>query len=72
MLWFRTPQKVYLKKGCLPVALKEIQTVLHRKRAFLVTDQFLFQSGATTQITNRLQDMGITYRIFSDVQPDPT
>ena len=51
MLWFRTPQKVYFKKGCLPVALREIQDVLHRKRAFLVTDEFLFKSGKMSCIT---------------------
>ena len=72
MLWFRTPQKVYFKKGCLPVALREIKDVLHRKRAFLVTDRFLFQSGMTAHITDQLQEMGIVYQIFSDVQPDPT
>ncbi len=72
MLWFRTPQKVYFKRGCLPIALREISEVLHRKRAFLVTDRFLFQSGMTTCITKHLQEMGIPYQIFSDVQPDPT
>lgn len=72
MLWFRTPQKVYFKKGCLPVALHEISEVLHRKRAFLVTDQFLFKSGMTSCITKQLEKMGITYQIFADVQPDPT
>lgn len=72
MLWFRTPQKVYFKKGCLPVALREIEEVLHRKRAFLVTDQFLFKSGMTSCVTESLQKMGVAYQIFSDVQPDPT
>ena len=72
MLWFRAPEKVYIKKGCLPVALREIQEVLHRKRAFLVTDQFLFKSGMTACITDRLQEMGVAFQIFSDVQPDPT
>lgn len=72
MLWFRTPQKVYFKKGCLPVALREIEEVLHRKRAFLVTDQFLFKSGMTSCITDPLQKMGVVYQVFSDVQPDPT
>lgn len=72
MLWFRTPQKVYFKKGCLPVALRELSEVLHRKRAFLVTDRFLFQSGMTACITKHLQEMNIPYQIFSDVQPDPT
>lgn len=72
MLWFRTPEKVYFKKGCLPVALREIKDVLHRKRAFVVTDQYLFKSGMAAQVTDRLQEMGITYQVFSDVQPDPT
>lgn len=72
MLWFRTPQKVYFKKGCLPVALREIQDVLHRKRAFLVTDEFLFKSGKMSCITEPLQQMGIPYQVFSDVQSDPT
>ena len=72
MLWFRTPQKVYFKKGCLPVALREIQDVLHRKRAFLVTDEFLFKSGKMSCVTEPLQQMGIPYQVFSDVQSDPT
>ena len=72
MLWFRTPQKVYFKKGCLPVALREIEEVLHRKRAFLVTDEFLFKSGKMSCITEPLQKMGIPYQVFSDVQSDPT
>ncbi len=72
MLWFRTPEKLYFKKGCLPVALKEIHEVLHRKRAFLVTDAFLFQSGMTDRVTKHLQEMEIPYQIFSQVQPDPT
>jgi acetaldehyde dehydrogenase/alcohol dehydrogenase len=72
MLWLRTPEKVYFKKGCLSLALREISEVLHRKRAFLVTDRFLFQSGRTACITEPLHQMGITYEIFSEVDPDPT
>ncbi len=72
MLWFRTPQKVYLKRGCLDMALQEISEVLHRKRAFVVTDQFLFRSGAVASVTDSLQKMGIPYHIYADVQPDPT
>lgn len=72
MLWFRTPQKVYFKKGCLPVALREIGEVFQSKRAFLVTDTFLFKSGMAACITDRLQGMQIPYQVFSDVQPDPT
>ncbi len=72
MLWFRAPEKVYFKKGCLPVALDELKTVLGKKRAFLVTDTFLYKNGYTKCITDKLDEMGITYTVFSDVQPDPT
>ena len=72
MLWFRTPEKVYFKNGCLPVALNEIKDVLGKKRAFLVTDTFLYKSGFAKCITDKLAELGITYHIFSDVQPDPT
>ena len=72
MLWFRAPEKVYFKKGCLPVALKELKDVMGKKRAFIVTDTFLYKNGYTRVITDRLNEMGITYTVFSDVQPDPT
>ena len=72
MLWFRAPEKVYFKKGCLPVALQELKDVLGKKRAFIVTDSFLYKNGYTNVITDRLNEMGITYTVFSDVQPDPT
>ena len=72
MLWFRAPEKVYIKKGCLPVALKELKEVMGKKRAFVVTDSFMFKSGFTKHITDRLEEMGITYTIFSDVEPDPS
>lgn len=72
MLWFRTPEKVYLKKGCLPVALDELKTVMHKKKAFIVTDQFLFKSGATKPITDKLDEMGIPHATFFNVAPDPT
>lgn len=72
MLWMRTPEKVYFKKGCLPVALKELKEVMHKERAFIVTDSFLYQNGYTKAITDRLDEMGIVYTVFSDVQPDPT
>ena len=72
MLWFRNPDKVYLKKGCLPVALAELKNVLGKKRAFLVTDQFLYANGFTRPITRELTAMGIQYYCFSDVAPDPT
>lgn len=72
MLWFRTPQKVYFKKGCLPVAMRELKQVLGKQKAFVVTDRFLFQSGTIHCITDQLHEMGIAYQIFSDVEPDPT
>ena len=72
MLWFRTPQKVYFKKGCLPVALNELRDVLGKKRDFLVTDSFLYKNGYTKPITDKLDELGIVYTVFSDVQPDPT
>ncbi len=72
MLWFRTPEKVYFKKGCLPVALDELRTVYNKKKAFIVTDTFLYQSGYTKPITDKLDEMGIQYDCFFDVAPDPT
>ena len=72
MLWFRTPQKVYFKKGCLPVAMRELKQVLGKQKAFVVTDRFLFQSGTIHCITDQLHELGIAYQIFSDVEADPT
>lgn len=72
MLWFRAPEKVYIKKGCLPVALKELKDDLGKKKAFIVTDEFLYNNGYTKCITNELDKMGITHTTFFDVQPDPT
>ncbi|WP_101773569.1 bifunctional acetaldehyde-CoA/alcohol dehydrogenase [Peptostreptococcus faecalis] len=72
MLWFRTPDKVYFKKGCLPVAMKEFKEVLNKKRAFIVTDSFLYNNGYIKAITDRLDEMGILYTTFYDVEPDPT
>ncbi len=72
MLWFRTPSKVYIKKGCLPVALDELHSVLGKKRAFIVTDTFLFENGYTKNITDRLDEMGIAHTTFFNVAPDPT
>ena len=72
MLWFRTPEKVYIKKGCLPVALDELRTVRGSKRAFIVTDTFLYQNGYTKPITDKLDAMGIQHTTFFNVQPDPT
>ena len=72
MLWFRAPEKVYLKKGCLPVALQELKTVMGKKRAFVVTDSFLYQNGYSKPITDKLDEMGIQHATFFDVAPDPT
>ena len=72
MLWFRAPEKVYLKKGCLPVALDELKTVMNKKKAFLVTDSFLYHNGYTKPITDKLDAMGIQHTTFFDVAPDPT
>jgi acetaldehyde dehydrogenase/alcohol dehydrogenase len=72
MLWFRTPEKVYIKKGCLPVALDELGKVLGKKKAFIVTDTFLYQNGYTKVITDKLESEGITHATFFDVAPDPT
>ncbi len=72
MLWFRAPQKVYFKKGCMPVALNELKNVMGKKRAFIVTDSFLYMNGYTKPITDKLDELGIVYSVFSNVQPDPT
>ncbi|MDR2488727.1 MAG: bifunctional acetaldehyde-CoA/alcohol dehydrogenase [Desulfovibrio sp.] len=72
MLWFRTPEKVYIKKGCLPVALDELQTALGRQRAFVVTDNFLYRNGYARCITDKLNEMGVAHSTFFDVEPDPT
>ena len=72
MLWFRAPQKVYMKKGCLPVALDELKNVMGKKKAFIVTDSFLYNNGYTKPITDKLDQMGITHTTFFDVAPDPS
>ena len=72
MLWFRAPEKVYLKKGCLPVALNELKAVMGKKRCFIVTDAFLFKSGFTKAITDKLDELGIVHTTFYDVAPDPS
>jgi len=72
MLWFRAPEKVYIKKGCLPVALDELRSVRGAKKAFIVTDTFLYQNGYTKPITDKLDEMGIAHTTFFNVQPDPT
>ena len=72
MLWFRAPEKVYIKKGCLPVALEELKNVMDKKRVFIVTDSFLFQNGYTKVITDKLDEMGIVHTTFFDVESDPS
>ena len=72
MLWFRAPEKVYIKKGCLTVALDELKSVMNKKKAFIVTDSFLYQHGYTKPITDKLDQMGIIHATFSNVAPDPT
>ena len=72
MLWFRAPEKVYFKRGCLPVALDELKNVMGKKKAFIVTDQFLYKNGYTKPITDKLDSMGIVHETFFDVAPDPT
>ena len=72
MLWFRTPEKVYFKKGCMPVALDELGTVMHKKKAFIVTDTFLYKNGYAKPIEDKLDEMGIQHTCFYDVAPDPT
>lgn len=72
MLWLRVPEKVYFKRGCLPVALRELREEYQVNRVFVVTDSFLFQSGSINAVTDRLHDMGISYKVYSDVEPDPS
>lgn len=72
MLWMRTPEKVYFKKGCMPVALDELGTVMNKKRCFIVTDSFLYKNGYTKAIEDKLDQMGIIHTCFSDVEPDPS
>jgi len=72
MLWFRAPEKVYIKRGCLPVALDELKNVMGKKKAFIVTDSFLYKNGYTKPITDKLDEMGIVHTTFSNVAPDPS
>ena len=72
MLWFKAPEKIYIKKGCIPVAIKELGEELHKQKAFIVTDEFLYNNGYTKCVTDELDRMGITHTTFFDVQPDPT
>ncbi|HHV30427.1 bifunctional acetaldehyde-CoA/alcohol dehydrogenase [Acetivibrio mesophilus] len=72
MLWFRSPEKIYIKKGCLPVALDELKNVMGKKKVFIVTDTFLYNNGYTKPITDKLDEMGIMHKTFFDVAPDPS
>ena len=72
MLWFRAPEKVYFKRGCLSTALKELKDVYERKRAFIVTDNFLYKNGVAKRVTDELDSLGITHTEFFEVTPDPT
>ncbi len=72
MLWFRAPEKVYIKRGCLQVALEELKAVLNKKKVFIVTDTFLFENGYTKPVTDKLDELGIEHSTFSNVEPDPT
>ena len=72
MLWFRTPQKVYFKKGCMPVALDELGTVMGKKKAFIVTDSFLYKNSYVKPIEEKLDAMAIQHTCFYEVAPDPT
>ncbi len=71
MLWFRAPEKTYIKRGCLPVALDELGTVMNKKKAFIVTDTFLYENGYTKPIEKKLEEMNIQFTTFSNVEPDP-
>lgn len=71
MLWFRAPQKVYFKKGCMPVALDELGTVMGKKKCFIVTDSFLYKNGYVKPIEEKLDQMGIRHTCFFEVAPDP-
>ena len=72
MLWFRAPEKVYMKRGCLPVALEELKNVMNKKRVFIVTDTFLYENGYTKVVTDKLDEIGIVHETFFNVAPDPT
>ena len=72
MLWFRAPEKVYIKRGCLPVALEELKYVMNKKKVFIVTDTFLYENGYTKIVTDKLDELGIEHTTFSNVAPDPS
>lgn len=72
MLWFRVPEKIFFKKGCMPVALRELKDVYKKKKAFIVTDKFLYENGFIDPIVEQLRELGISSDCFFDVEPDPT
>lgn len=73
MLWLRVPEKLYFKRGCLSLALKELgKEVYDKKRAFIVTDKFLYDTGVCKKITDELDMLGIVHTEFFEVTPDPT
>ena len=72
MLWFRAPEKVYIKRGCLPVSLEELKYVMNKKKVFIVTDTFLYENGYTKVVTDKLDELGIEHTTFSNVAPDPS
>ncbi len=72
MLWFKAPEKIYLKRGCTPFALEELAGPMGKKRAFVVTDDFLFAHGYTKSITDKLSELHCDYTVFHSVEPDPT
>lgn len=72
MLWFRAPQKIYFKRGCLPVALDELRDIDGKKKVFIVTDRFLYTNGYTKPVTDKLDELEIRYDVFFDVEPDPS
>ncbi|MBQ8295985.1 MAG: bifunctional acetaldehyde-CoA/alcohol dehydrogenase [Clostridia bacterium] len=73
MLWFRAPEKVYFKRGCLKTALRELGDEVYRcRRAFIVTDKYLYESGAAKKVMDTLDELGISHTEFFEVTPDPT
>ena len=72
MLWFRAPEKVYINRGCIPVALEELKNVMNKKKVFIVTDTFLYKNGYTKVVTDKLDELGIEHMTYSNVAPDPT
>ncbi len=72
MLWFRVPQRFYFKAGCMRYALREIAQDMGKKRAFVVTDEFLYTAGYTRALIDELESLNFEYTVFFDVKADPT